>query len=159
VNRCTGPSASMRPATTGSLAPGSQVQTNAVRGLEVVIGAYLPGINVRGQQRQTVTFADSQASQIAGRKPVQFHANESRKLEHHTHGDRGFAPLSIAQRDLGDAGTLAQLSLCPLAAPTTFGDPQSQYASSIQRLGRVCMTAAHRTRPSFGDWYNTPIGG
>src|SRR5450756_1497926 len=152
VNVCNGPSASIRPATTGSAAPGSQVQTNAVCGSEVVIDAHLPRIDVRRQQCETVAFAGGQAPQVAGREPVQLHANQRRKLEHHPNGHRRFAALGVAQRCLGNASALAQLSLRPPPPPTSFGDPQPQYARSIQRLRRVCVTTAHRALP---DWTST----
>src|ERR1700722_2143597 len=147
VNVCCSPSASIRPATTGSLAPGSQVQTNAVCGLEVVIDTHLPRIDMRGQQRQAVAFAGNQVPQFPGRGSVQLYTNQGRKLEHHPDGHRGFAALSVAQRGFGDTRTLTQFSLRPPPPSTPFGDPQSEHARSIQRLWRVGMATTHQ-RPS-----------
>jgi hypothetical protein len=58
VNATRSPRASSRPATTGSLAPGSHAHANACRGSEVVVGVGLAGLaHELRQQRQPVLDA------------------------------------------------------------------------------------------------------
>ena len=135
----------MRPATTGSLAPGSQVQTKACRGSELVIAGYLSRIDVRGQERKALAFTGSEARQLARRDPEEVHADQRRELEHNADGYRRYATLRVAHRGLGNASTLTEFSLRPPARSAPLSDPQPEHTSSVQRLPGERMRTAHGT--------------
>jgi hypothetical protein len=103
----------------------------------------MPRIDVRWQDRKALAFTGSEARQLARRDPEEVHADQRRELEHNADGYRRYATLRVAHRDLGNASTLAEFSLRPPAQSAPLSDPQSEYASSVQRLLGERMRTTH----------------
>src|SRR3954447_22028038 len=125
-----GPTGSSRPATTGSTAPGSQTQTKATSGSEVIVDfARLAG---SARQHREPVRRSSQLSREA--RPLlveEGHAGQRRSLEADAKADAWIATLDLAQGDDADADPFGQL----LDGPAAFEAPNPDLgAEELRRL-------------------------
>src|SRR3954449_2825461 len=113
-----GPTGSSRPATTGSTAPGSQTQTKATSGSEVIVD--LARLTGPARQNREPVRRPSQLSREA--RPLlveEGHAGQRRGLEADAKADTRVATLDLAQGDDADPHPFGQL----LDSPAAFEAP------------------------------------
>src|SRR5660397_149148 len=139
----TEPTASRRPATTGSVAPGSHTHTNAVAGgcgvrtSEVVIDGFRRLTHTHWKQGKALTLTHDDRAQRARGDTEQLDTDKRRQLEHHPDGNRRSAAFSSAQRVQGHAGPFGELSHGPAALTAPCGDPHTQHSDPDQGCRRA----------------------
>src|SRR6056297_284160 len=123
---------SRRPHTTGSRAPGSQIQTYATSGSEVIVVARGCSYHV-GEQGEFVAPLGTEALPGGHVLTEQRDADELGCLEHRPHGDAGFGVLDAIHRLAGDAQAIGQFARGPTAPDPSDAD---QRGEEIQRVER-----------------------
>src|SRR3954447_5267772 len=138
-----GPTGSSRPATTGSTAPGSQTQTKATSGSEVIVDfARLAG---SARQKREPVRRPSQLNREA--RPLlveEGHAGQRRSLEADAKADAWIATLDLAQGDYADPDPFGQLPLGPAAFETANPDLGAEELRRLDGAGRVVGRILHQ---------------
>ena len=117
----------VRPATTGSEAPGSQIQTYASRGRsEVILHGLLASADPLWQQRETIPSAIHLCAQALAILLKQRHADQRRHLERHPEADGEVTPLDLAQRPPCDPGPIRELLSGPAPLPPRLQDLRAE---------------------------------
>src|SRR6056297_2707814 len=123
---------SRRPHTTGSRAPGSQIQTYATSGSEVIVVARGCSYHV-GEQGEFVAPLGTEVLPGGHVLTEQRDADELGCLEHRPHGDAGFGVLDAIHRLAGDGQAIGQFARGPTAPDPSDAD---QRGEEIQRVER-----------------------
>src|SRR3954449_5348316 len=138
-----GPTGSSRPATTGSTAPGSQTQTKATSGSEVIVDlARLAG---PARQNREPVRRPSQLSREA--RPLlveEGHAGQRRSLEADTEADAWIATFDLAQGDYADPDPFGQLPDGPAAFETPNPDLGAEELRCLDGAWRVVGFVLHK---------------
>jgi hypothetical protein len=131
------PTASRRPATTGLDAPGSHTQTYASVGSEIILDPFRRDAYALWKDRDTAAGAIEIQRESRRILVEQWHPHQRGHLKSDPKAHRRIASFHLAQRRLGDPGSLGQLTGRPAPLSTRESDLGTQKLRGFDRFAGV----------------------